>query len=66
MRLIKKLVRDERGATAIEYGLIGSLVSIAIIVGATALGTRLNVVYDSVATALQNIAPGADASEPPG
>ena len=66
MRLIRKLIRDERGATAIEYGLIGSLVSVAIIVGATTLGTRLNLVYDSVATALQNIAPGAGASEPPG
>ncbi len=41
MRMFSKLLKDESGATAIEYGLIASLIAIAIIGGATALGTQL-------------------------
>jgi pilus assembly protein Flp/PilA len=37
-----RFMREESAATAIEYGLIASLISVAIIVGATALGTLLN------------------------
>ena len=40
--MLKSFLRDESGATAIEYGLIGTLISIAIIVGATSLGSALN------------------------
>jgi pilus assembly protein Flp/PilA len=49
--MLKRLARlrsDERGATAIEYALIGALVSVAIIIGATALGTAINAMYVSV------------------
>lgn len=38
----RTFLADESGATAIEYGLIASLIAIAIIAGATALGTTLN------------------------
>jgi len=38
----KSFIRDEDGVTAIEYGLIATLVGVAIIVGAGALGTALN------------------------
>ncbi len=41
MQLISRFARDERGATAIEYALIGVLVSVAIVVGAGALGSKL-------------------------
>lgn len=34
--------RDERAATAIEYGMIGVLISISIVAGVTAIGTRLS------------------------
>lgn len=47
--LLARLVRDESGATAIEYALIGVLISVAIIVGATALGSKLNDLYTAVA-----------------
>jgi pilus assembly protein Flp/PilA len=40
--LLRKLIRNEKGATAIEYGLIAALVAIAAIVGMTALGSKLN------------------------
>ena len=39
---VTRFVKDESGATAIEYGLIAALIAIAIIVGATLLGTSLN------------------------
>ena len=40
--LLNKFVADESGATAIEYGLIAALIALAIMVGATSLGTALN------------------------
>jgi pilus assembly protein Flp/PilA len=49
---MKRLVRflmDEQGVSAIEYGLIASLVAIALIVGATLLGTKLNAVFTTTA-----------------
>jgi pilus assembly protein Flp/PilA len=45
----RRFLRDTEGATAIEYALIGGLVSVAIILGATALGVKLNDVYNAVA-----------------
>jgi pilus assembly protein Flp/PilA len=41
-------VESERGVTAIEYGLIASLVALAIIVGATLLGTNLNALFNYI------------------
>lgn len=49
---IRSLVRDENGATAIEYGLIAALISVAIITAVTAVGTSLTSTFNSVATAL--------------
>ena len=52
-RLHSKLVHvtgDERGATAAEYALLVSLIAIAIIVGATALGQNINTRLDDTAT----------------
>jgi pilus assembly protein Flp/PilA len=49
-----RLLRDEDGATAIEYGLIAALISTVIIVAITFVGTQLSSVFNSVATALQN------------
>jgi pilus assembly protein Flp/PilA len=39
----------ERGITALEYALLGVLVAIALIVGATSLGVNLNASYNSIA-----------------
>ena len=50
--LIRSLVRDESGATAIEYGLIAALISVAIITAVTLVGTNLTTTFNSVATAL--------------
>ncbi len=41
-KIFARLMKDESGATAIEYGLIAALISVALITGATALGGALN------------------------
>lgn len=46
--IFSRFAADESGATAIEYGLIATLISIALIVGATALGTQLNAVFNGL------------------
>jgi len=51
--LLKTFVRDERGATAIEYGLIAAGISIAIITVVATLGTQLNATFTTVSTALK-------------
>jgi len=45
-------VKDESGATAMEYALIASLISIVIVGAATNIGTILNGFFQTVATAL--------------
>ena len=47
--LLMRLAKDESGVTSIEYALIGVLISAAIIVGATALGSKLNDMYTAIA-----------------
>ncbi|MCK2097729.1 Flp family type IVb pilin [Thauera aromatica] len=54
LEMMKRFVRDEEGVTAIEYGLIASLVAVAIIVGATALGTKLNAMFTYIAGLLKS------------
>lgn len=49
---LRKFLRDESGATAIEYGLIAACISIAIIAAATAVGTSLNATFTTVSTTL--------------
>ena len=50
--LVTRFVRDESGATAIEYGLIAALISVVIITVLTTVGTNLNTKFNSVATGL--------------
>ncbi len=45
-------MKDESGATAIEYGLIAALISVVIITGATAIGTGLNSTFTNVSNKL--------------
>lgn len=48
--LFTRFAKNESGATAIEYGLIATLIGIAIIVGATALGGSLNQMFQDIST----------------
>ncbi|MBB4183452.1 Flp family type IVb pilin [Sinorhizobium terangae] len=43
--IFARLLKDETGATAIEYGLIAALISVALITGATSLGGTLNTLF---------------------
>lgn len=48
--MIKQLIRDESGATAIEYGLIAGLVAVAIIAALSLLGDSLDNLFTDVST----------------
>ena len=52
-KLFIHFIKDESGATAIEYGLIAALIALAIITGATALGTNLNTKFQNIADQLK-------------
>jgi pilus assembly protein Flp/PilA len=52
--IFARLMKDESGATAIEYGLIAALISVALIGGAGLLGDNLDKTFDSIATEMGN------------
>jgi pilus assembly protein Flp/PilA len=52
MRLFKDLLRDDSGATSIEYTMIAALISVAIVASANALGVNLSVVWGTVAAGM--------------
>ncbi len=54
---IKSFINDESGATAIEYGLIAALVSVAAIAALTAMGTSLQNMFTNVSNELNNAQP---------
>ena len=51
-KLIARFVKNESGATAIEYGLIAALIALAIMVGAGALGNSLDEKFRDLAAEL--------------
>ena len=53
-KLFAQLRKSEKGATAIEYGLIAALVAVAAITGMGLVGTQLNSTFTSVSTKLTN------------
>jgi pilus assembly protein Flp/PilA len=50
--IFARFVKDESGATAIEYGLIAALIALAILVGAGAVGNNLSSRFNDVSNAL--------------
>ena len=53
MSRVFAFLKDESGATAIEYGLIAAGISIVIIASVNAVGSSLNTTFDTVATPLK-------------
>lgn len=53
MRLVLRFLQDNSGATAIEYGLIATGVSVAVLAAVNSVGTSLNASFQSVSTALK-------------
>ena len=51
-KFMKRFVKDESGATAIEYGLIAALVSVSIIIILGTLGTQLGTTFSTVVSGL--------------
>ena len=50
--LIKRILQDESGATAIEYGLIAALIAVAIIASLQAVGNNLSSTFGTVSSSL--------------
>ncbi len=59
-----RLMKDESGATMIEYGLIAALVSVAAIVALTSLGSSIESIFTVVSTKLSAAATAAQGSTP--
>ncbi len=57
-KVIRTFMKDESGATAIEYGLIAALVSVAAIGALTAMGQSLNTMFSTVSSALDTAVSG--------
>jgi len=52
--MLSIFLKDETGATAVEYGLIAGLIALVLVVGATALSESLNDIFETGASALDN------------
>jgi pilus assembly protein Flp/PilA len=52
MKFLARFAQDESGATAIEYGLIAALIGLAIVAGATTVGTNLGLLFDNIGAQL--------------
>jgi len=52
--LFARFVKDEAGATAIEYGLIAALIAVGIIGAARLLGSQISATFNSVTAAMQS------------
>ena len=53
LQVLRRFLDDDRGATAIEYGLIAAGIAVAIIVTVQVLGTQLDTTFSSVSTSLK-------------
>jgi pilus assembly protein Flp/PilA len=56
-KFVTRFLKDESGATAIEYGLIAALIAVVIIAGATTLGKNLGNTFNSIAGNVSNASP---------
>jgi len=54
MKFIKTLLRDEAGATAIEYGLIAALIAVAAITAMNGLGSQLKTTFNTTSSAMSS------------
>ena len=54
LNFIRKLARDESGATAIEYGLIAALIAVVLIVAFGTLGDNLGNTFNTIANEVSN------------
>ncbi|MGX9987935.1 Flp family type IVb pilin [Rhizobium sp. Z1P35] len=55
-KLFSRFLKDKSGATAIEYGLIAALISVALITGATTLGTKIGDTFNNLSDRMDDAA----------
>jgi pilus assembly protein Flp/PilA len=55
-KFVSRFMKDESGATAIEYGLIVALIAVVIITAVTTLGTKLNAAFGGINSKLPAVA----------
>jgi pilus assembly protein Flp/PilA len=60
-KIFARFMKDESGATAIEYGLIAALISVALIAGATTLGNSLSTTFNTISTKMTTASTAAAA-----
>jgi pilus assembly protein Flp/PilA len=65
LRIIRKLIKNEAGATAIEYGLIAALVSVAAVVALENMGGSLNSIFTTVSGKLDSAVTSAGGGTTP-
>jgi pilus assembly protein Flp/PilA len=58
-KFVTRFIKDESGATAIEYGLIAALIAVVLIAALTQLSGALNGVFTGTATKLTAVTPAA-------
>jgi pilus assembly protein Flp/PilA len=54
MRFLRRLMRAQKGATAVEYGLILALIFLAMIVGVVSVGNTTSGMWNNVSDAVRN------------
>ena len=64
MQFIRKMIKDEKGATAIEYGLIAALIAVAAITAMGSLGNQLSDTFDEVTDSMAGTSAAAPAPAP--
>ncbi|AXA40770.1 Flp family type IVb pilin [Rhizobium leguminosarum] len=63
-KLFSRFLKDESGATAIEYGLIAALISVALITGATTLGNKIGTTFNNLGTKMDGAVTATTATTP--
>ncbi|KIQ04693.1 pilus assembly protein [Agrobacterium tumefaciens] len=61
-QIFARFMKDESGATAIEYGLIAALISVGIITGASTIGSSLSRVFGDISTKISTSGAGGAAA----
>ncbi|MBP2301116.1 Flp family type IVb pilin [Azospirillum picis] len=65
LRILRRFRKDERGATAIEYGLLAALIAVVIIGGVTAVGNNLNTLFNNISDRISTVGNNAKSSTTP-
>ena len=56
-KIFTRFLKDESGATAIEYGLLAALIGVAIITAAQSLGTQISTTFNAVSSKMSAVTP---------